>query len=193
MKTASINSLLKNDPSRMTALRAVATLDLPDAWLAAGFVRNLVWDALHGYSPTPLNDLDVIFFDPCDSDGARAWRAKADLKSQLPGHQWQVKNQALMHVRNGDRPYRDCEDAMRFWPEIETAVAARIDDAGQVELLAPFGTASLMAGRLTANSKRDRELFLDRLRSKQWLQRWPGLRLTDERVAGYLLQSTSES
>jgi len=88
-----------------------------------------------------------------------------------------------MHLRNGDRPYRDCADALTFWPEIETAVGVRLDGDGDIELLAPFGIDSLLAGRLTANPKRDRSIFLDRIRSKRWLDTWPDLELSHAWVA----------
>jgi len=175
VKTDSIEELLKADAARMAALHALAALALPDAWLAAGFVRNLVWDALHGYQPTPLNDIDVIFFDAEDRRGDRAHRAQAELLYQQPEQHWQVRNQALMHIRNGDRPYLSCADAMRFWPEVETAVGARIVRGGRIELLAQFGTESLRAGRITPNPKRSRDIFFDRLASKRWLLHWPKL------------------
>lgn len=47
----------------MRLLIIVADLKLPDGLIAAGFVRNLVWDHLHGKNATPLNDVDVIFYD----------------------------------------------------------------------------------------------------------------------------------
>jgi len=193
VKTFSIEELLSADATKMAALRALAGLALPDAWLAAGFVRNFVWDALHGYPPTPLNDLDVIVSDSQDSEGVRGREAQAELLNQLQEHQWQVTSQALMHLRNGDRPYLDCADAMSFWPEIETASGARINRADGIEVNAPFGLDSLMAGRITANPKRAREIFLDRVRSKRWLQQWPRLELTDPRAAQALKSMDKKS
>ena len=55
-----IETMLRQDKPRMQQLQAVQTLQLPDCFVAAGFVRNMVWDALHDYPPTPLNDVDVI-------------------------------------------------------------------------------------------------------------------------------------
>ncbi|WP_434154138.1 nucleotidyltransferase family protein [Pseudomonas sp. JZ134] len=47
---------IAEDPLRCQVLTCVAQLHLPDAWVAAGFVRNLVWDHLHGYTvPTPAD------------------------------------------------------------------------------------------------------------------------------------------
>lgn len=64
-----IATWLGEDPVRCRLLLVLAGLQLPDAWLAAGFVRNLVWDRLHGYpEPTPLADLDVIHFGRSTAD-----------------------------------------------------------------------------------------------------------------------------
>lgn len=41
---------IRQDRWRMAALRQAREAALPDWWLAAGFVRNLVWDRLHGYT-----------------------------------------------------------------------------------------------------------------------------------------------
>ena len=39
-------------------------LNLPDCWIAAGFVRSAVWDHLHQHPSSPLpEDIDVIWFD----------------------------------------------------------------------------------------------------------------------------------
>lgn len=56
-------ALIKEDRMRTEALGHVSELSLPQCYIAAGFVRNLVWDSLHGLA-TPLNDVDVIYFDP---------------------------------------------------------------------------------------------------------------------------------
>ena len=161
----------------MTSLRAVAGLGLPDCWLAAGFVRNMVWDAHHGYPATPLNDLDVIFYDPDDADGVRARTAECTLGADYPVQNWDVRNQALMHLGNGDAPYLDSSDAMTYWPEVETAVGARLDEIGRLHLLAPLGTESLLAGHITHNPKRSLEVFTSRVTSKNWLLQWPKLRV----------------
>ncbi|ELI1836849.1 nucleotidyltransferase family protein, partial [Vibrio alginolyticus] len=64
-----IVELIKQDPVRVKALECVSKLGLPQCYIAAGFVRNLVWDALHGFDvATPLNDADVIYFAPDEND-----------------------------------------------------------------------------------------------------------------------------
>jgi len=54
-----INSI-QEDRYRMNILSIVSSLKLPDWYIGAGFVRNLVWDHLHNFPSTPLNDIDVI-------------------------------------------------------------------------------------------------------------------------------------
>ena len=85
-------------------------------------------DVLHGWPAytTPLNDVDVIFFDPTDIGRERDDDITRRLVSTAPQTAWSVKNQARMHLRNGDEPYRNTCDALSFWCETPTAIAARL-------------------------------------------------------------------
>ena len=176
---ARIERWLIADADRLYLLRTLANRHLPDAWLAAGFVRNLVWDRLHGHAEsTPLADLDVIYFDAADCRPERDREIEALLAAQAPGWPWSVKNQARMHLRNGDRPYRDCRDAMAHWPEVETALAVRLTAEGEIEVVSPFAQEGLFALHLTPNPWRPRpEAFRQRVATKGWLRRWPRLRI----------------
>lgn len=145
MKTAAdISRLLQASTTHHKALRIVAALDLPDCWIAAGFVRNLVWDHLHGISPpTPLNDIDVIYFAP----GGTSPRAETEIEARLTGlfphAAWQVKNQARMHLRNDHAQYASSSDAMAHFPETATAIGARLGSGG-TQIAAPLGIADLL-------------------------------------------------
>lgn len=121
-----VDAILRADPLRWWLLELVSHLDLPDCWIAAGFIRNAVWDALHGRSPQPpLSDVDVIWFDPDRIEESHDRKIEKVLRAAAPSIDWSVKNQARMHSRNSDSPYRSATDAMRYWPETATAVAAR--------------------------------------------------------------------
>ncbi|MBP7582209.1 MAG: nucleotidyltransferase family protein, partial [Vogesella sp.] len=62
--TAQLARWLRADTFRWQCLQTVRDALPVQAWLAAGFIRNLVWDHQHGYlQPTPLQDLDVIYLD----------------------------------------------------------------------------------------------------------------------------------
>lgn len=173
-----IIDIINSDPVRVNALRAVSKLALPNGYLAAGFVRNGVWDWLHEYPvPTQLTDLDVIYFDLDASDEAADRHYEKLLHQALPEHNWQVKNQVFMHSKNGDAPYTSVEDAMSHWPEKETALAIRMLDSGELECITAFDTTSLFAGDITYNPNCDINTFQHRVRDKQWLVRWPKLKL----------------
>lgn len=173
-----LHDILRSDPWRLAALEALRAHGPAQAWLAAGFVRNAVWDALHGHpEATPLNDLDVIYFDPEDLDVASEQRHEARLQAVFGGARWQVRNQARMHRRNGDAPYRDLCQAMAHWPERETAVAVRLTAKGELQGLAAFGWDSLFALQLNPGPWRERAVFEQRLARKGWLRRWPQLRV----------------
>ncbi|WP_087720101.1 nucleotidyltransferase family protein [Salinicola salarius] len=176
-----IGEWIRADVWRMEALRQARSLCLPDWWLAAGFVRNLVWDRLHGYSSsTPLNDIDLVYFDPDYFDSVqvgkrvdREHERHLERASALP---WSVKNQARMHERHGHRPYLSIEEALSVWVERETAVGVTLGDDDRLRLIAPFGVGSLLAGRVTHNPRHgDPEVFRRRVAAKGWLRQWPKL------------------
>ena len=164
----------------MAMLRAVEALHLPDAWIGAGFVRNAVWDVLHRRTPDVegLADIDVVYFDTIDISPER----ECAIEQTLGGGAWSVRNQACMHLRNGDAPYRDTADAVAHWLETATAVAVRTRK-GVVELLAPYGVEDLLGlvvrpTPIAAARPEKMDQFRQRAQEKRWMERWPKLRLT---------------
>ena len=181
-----ILALVAADGWMMAALGAVAGLGLPDCWIGAGFLRGAVWDRLHGYTErTPLDDIDVIYFDPAALDPAVDAALEWRLDARLPGLPWEVRNQARMHLRNGDAPYRDTADALTHWLETPTAVALRLNQAGALELLAPFGTGDLldMVVRPTPHARAHAHrlaAYRERVEKKNWSAKWPKMRVVWE-------------
>ncbi|NJS13483.1 MAG: nucleotidyltransferase family protein [Sphingopyxis sp.] len=180
-QTALLETLLLSDPLRRRALQVVAECGLPDCWIGAGFARDAVWDHLHGYSTTaPHGDVDVIWFRNEPTLDGVDLRVELELQDVMPELLWSVKNQARMHHRNGDSPYTSIVDAMRHWPETATAVAARLGPSGLVEINAPFGLDDLFALRLRptpAFQANKHPIFVDRVSSKRWIERYPLLTL----------------
>jgi 6-phosphogluconate dehydrogenase, C-terminal domain/Nucleotidyltransferase len=84
-----VESILRADSFRWHVLDVASALGLPDSWIGAGFVRNAVWDHLHGRPPSPLtSDVDVIWYDLGGTDPAEDRRVEAALRGQsrlLPG------------------------------------------------------------------------------------------------------------
>lgn len=168
----------------MQVLEAVEGLALPDCWVGAGFVRDAVWDRLHARPALGVSsrDVDVVYFDP--HHGAETdLRAANLLRRAYPDLAWDIKNQARMHIRNGDPGYTCTFDALRYWPETATAVAVRSIE-GQVEIVAPYGIDDLvhMVVRPTPPFAHKLEQFDRRLREKNWTMRWPMVRVERTKV-----------
>ena len=186
---------ITQDCERVRALELVLQCtkvhSMPQWCLAAGFVRNLVWDRLHGFELSPLNDIDLIYFCPLDISPERDLAIETYLNQLAPELPWSVKNQARMHVRNQDMAYTSCVDAMSYWPELETAIGVSyqvVDTESDtqtcvgmknhpasydIELVAPFGLNSLFALKLSANPKRALSVFHHRVATKGWLTQYP--------------------
>src|SRR5919197_5198152 len=125
----SIAGIIAQDPVGMKQLRAARDLRLPDWCIAAGFVRNRVWDHLHGISPPrPPVDIDVLYFDTSNPSKEREVEYERRLEALLPGLPWQVRNQARMHVWKDLPPHTSTSDAMIYWLETVTAVGVRLED-----------------------------------------------------------------
>ena len=173
-----LTDILRGDALTVDCLKAVRDLGLPDCWIGAGFVRNKAWDVLHGRAAfTPLNDVDVVYFDAAATERTHETVHERRLAEALPGERWEVRNQARMHLRKGVPPYTDTTDAMSQWVQTATAVGARIDDEGVIHILAPHGLDDLvnLILRPTPSHASNRETFDRLLAEKGWLDIWPKL------------------
>ena len=70
MHKKDVVNLIQKDAWMMKVLQTAKSLGLSDWMIGAGFVRNKVWDYLHGYQnkQVPTNDIDLIYFDTENTD-----------------------------------------------------------------------------------------------------------------------------
>ena len=186
MDISQVAAIVAEDAGAMAQLAAARALGLPDAWIAAGFVRTRGWDRLSGvWPPRPVEDVDVVYFDAADPEGERETEHETALSRLLPGVPWQVRNQARMHVRKGDPPYRDTAHSMLHWLETATAIGVRLDPTGHIEVLAPYGVEDLLGliCRPTEAGRRWAAEYRARVEGKAWQTRWPRLRVIDPDAA----------
>src|SRR4051812_44629755 len=172
-----LQQIVRATPWLLEILVAVRSCGLPDSYLAAGAIRNTVWDFLHGRSSAgPTTDVDVIYFDPTDAPSA----AEQVLRAGFPLFQWEVTNQATIHrwqsvdAARAIAPYFSLTAALASWPETATAGAARLTDSGAIEFLAPFGLTDLFELRVCPNPRASNlAAYSLRCREKRWQLRWP--------------------
>jgi uncharacterized protein len=176
-----LTRLILTTPWFMSVLETVRACNPPDWLVGAGIIRNLVWDHLHQYqTPTPLADIDVIFFDPLDLRPERDHIVQRQLAQRLPRVTWEATNQAAVHLWYEEvfgfsvPTLHSSEEAVGTWPETATSVAVRLLSTDQIHIVAPFGLSELFNMVLRRNPSRvTREQFVQRLHSKQILRKWP--------------------
>lgn len=171
-----VADIVGRDPAALAQLRAVRRLGLPDWCIAAGFVRNRVWDHLHGVVPPRAPaDIDVLYFDASDLSRDSEAEHEARLAGLAPRLPWQVRNQARMHVWKGLPPHRDTADAMTYWLESVTAVGIRLEADDSLTVIAPLGVDDLLDLRCrpTAYGRGRRDEYEARIATKGWRELWP--------------------
>ena len=177
-----IARIIAQDPVGMEQLRAARSLVLPDWCIAAGFVRNRVWDHLHGISPprTPA-DIDVLYYDASDLTKETEFALEERLGELLPGLPWQVRNQARMHVWKGLPPHKSTADAMIYWLETVTSVGVRLEADDTLTVVAPLGVDDLvnLKCRPTPFGRTRRDEYEARIAAKKWRELWPKVRFVD--------------
>jgi uncharacterized protein len=179
---AVLASELRASAWMMTALRAVAESDLPDAWIGAGAIRDVIWGHRYGrFIAAAVKDIDVVYFDPAHLASERDLAAQ-ELLGTLADMPWEATNQAAVHTwyqaHFGGPPveaFGCVHDAVATWPETATCVAVRLA-AGGLEVCAPYGLADLLDGVWRVNPARvTREISQARLAGQRVRARWPGV------------------
>lgn len=163
-------------PSKAPVLATVRDVLGGDTWLTGGFVREAVWDHLHGFQiPSPCEDLDVVYFNKEDRSKEADERRTEALRAGSPNVHWSVKNQARMHLVASEHEYVSLEDAVGRFPETATALAVRLDHDDVLHILAPHGATDLFNLVLRPTSELSVERLEARAAGKQWEKRWPKL------------------
>nr|WP_315257803.1 nucleotidyltransferase family protein [uncultured Flavobacterium sp.] len=170
-------SIIKEKPLNLKILKAVQDLNLDDCWIGAGFVRNNVWDKLHNIINVDIDyDIDVVFYFPENISVSYEEELEKKLLAKIPNLQWSVKNQARMHLKNGHKNYMNVLDAISYWPETATSIAIRLDELGNLDLIAPYGLTDLFNLIIKPTPKFDTIIVEKRLREKKWLTKWRNLK-----------------
>lgn len=190
MSEEEILELVRHDGWMMKVLSAARDLDLPDWMIGAGFIRNKVWDALHGFSRTPPSDIDFLYFDRTDPACAGSYiettESEKELEKRLPdvGVPWSVVNQARMHMLKNSPPYTSSEDAISYWVETPTCIAIKLHADDSLSLIAPIGIEDLVGLAVRPNQRyldaigpTGLERYRRRVTKKGWDKKWPKLKL----------------
>jgi hypothetical protein len=172
-------------PMLVDVLERMQQLALPDSWLVSGAIYNTVWNHLTGRPPlTGINDIDLFYFDATDLSYEaedRAIKAADHAFAGLP-LPVQLRNQARVHLWYQDhfgRPYaplNSSREAIDRFASLTHAVAARLDEAGEIELYTPYGLDDLFSFRIVPNRRLDNRDTHER-KGARAITVWPEVRV----------------
>ena len=176
-----ILEVFRENPDMMTILTIIRDLDLKDSWLAAGSVRNFIWNLLSDKAPFDREtDGDVILCDP-DVSYEETVSLEKKLREDFPQYQCELKNQVYMHLHSPHTaPYTSSRDAMSKYPERCTAIGLRLHADATLELFAPYGLEDIFNFHVSPTphflDNEDRmKLYQERFSKKNWQEKWKNL------------------
>ncbi len=191
-QTEQLISLIRQNESFTSWLRAVRTQGLSSWCIGAGAVRNLVWDALAGRSaPSALADVDVAYFDATEISGERDAELQRALEALAPNVPWEVTNQAGVHqwfesvFGRAVAPLHSLDDAIATWPEFVTCIGVTLTDDDEIRVIAPHGSLTfddLFSMTIRHNPVRATVAnYNERVAKKNYAARWPSVTILPAR------------
>lgn len=145
-----LRAILCTNKTLVTVLERVATLGMPNWYLAAGAVSQTVWNHMSGLAPdTGISDYDVVYHDDrdlsWDAEDAYIQKAKA-LFSDMPHVEVEIRNQARVHLwfesKYGGKcaPHASVEAGIDSWISTSAMIGIRLDgDEHAWSVYAPRG------------------------------------------------------
>lgn len=175
-----IRRLVKSDEWMMQILYAAETLDLPDWWIGAGFLRNKIWNTIENKDSLPATDVDLVYFDRNDTTPENDWSYDEKMNQRFPFAKWEIRNQARMHVINNFKPYASTADGISNWVETATCTAVKLEN-GKLKFLFCHGIDDLvnLVARPIARFQTTELIntFNNRVQNKDWRKKWPHLKI----------------
>lgn len=180
MTEKDIIKMIKEDKWMMNVLVEANKLNLPDWIVGAGFLRNKVWDYLHGIKREipDTHDIDLVYFDKNNIDEEKDAKLSEDMNDIL-GLDWEIVNQAYAHRwHNRDAQYSNTAEALSEWVDTPTCVGVTLV-RGEPKIIAPHGIDDLvnLIVRPSPSHRGNLNTFYHRIESKKWLEKWPKLKI----------------
>jgi len=102
------------------------------------------------------------------------------MKHNYPFADWEIRNQARMHVINNFEPYNSTQDGISNWVETATCTAVKLEN-GKLKLLFCYGIDDLinLVARPIPRFQTTEliDVFNNRIQKKDWQKKWPRLKV----------------
>lgn len=183
MNETRLADIVRNDPELMTVLTTLRGLDLPDWLVFSGAVYQSVWNNLTGRQPGfGVKDFDVGYFDEdvsWDAEDVVIKRVEKAFEEPLRSRV-ETRNQRRVSewfpAKFGEPypPIADTAEALTRFVAPAFAVGVRLEEDGQITVVAPFGLDDTFAMVIRPNPNRPLAKDWDRVTARA-LERWPEL------------------
>jgi hypothetical protein len=175
-----IKELVESDEWMMQVLVAAESLNLPDWWIGAGFLRNKVWNAVTGNDCHSNSDVDLVYFNQDKTLPETDWSYDAYMNQKFPFAEWEIRNQARMHYKSNLEPFTSTAEGISHWIETATCIAVKIENR-QLKFLFCYGIDDLV-GMVIRPIPQFKDpsmihIFHNRVQSKNWSETWPNLKI----------------
>ena len=177
-----LTDLVRASPTLMQVLTTVRDLNPPDWRIVSGAIYQTVWNALTGRPPDHgIKDYDVVYFDPdtsWDAEDAVIRRVAAAFPAELAA-KVEVRNQARVHLWfeakfNEPYPPLTCTDeALVRFVAPAFAVGVRLENDGELDVVAPFGLKDCFAMQVRPNPALPTNPVNFRAAAERLTARWP--------------------
>ena len=178
-----LTDIVRNDTELMIVLTTIRGLDLNDWLIFSGAVYQSVWNNLTGRQPGyGVNDFDLGYFDPDVS-----WDAE-DVVIKRVAEAFEEPLRSRVEARNQRRvsewfpakflqpypPIVNTAEALERFVAPCFAAGVRLEDDGQITVVAPFGLDDVFDMVIRPNPNRPLAKDWSRVAEKA-LDRWPEL------------------
>ncbi|XWW96104.1 hypothetical protein V2A60_004074 [Cordyceps javanica] len=183
---AQLRAILSTNKTLVTVLQRVATLGMPNWYVAAGSVSQTVWNHMSGMAPdTGISDYDVVYHDDADLswDAEDGYIQKArELFADMPGVEVEIRNQARVHLWYENKygvkcsPHKSVEAGIDSWISTSAMIGIRTgeDVNASWSVYAPRGLSDYFNMVARPNTVLGQKENYDK-KAKRWKSIWEKL------------------
>lgn len=180
-----LRKVLSTNNNVLQVLARIATLNLPNWYLAGGAVSQTIWNDVSSMPPeTGIHDYDVVYYDASDlsyeAEDAVIQKAKpifADLRVEI-----EIRNQARVHLWYEKKfgtpcpPHRSVEEGIDSWISTSAMIGVRLEENGEWAVYAPRGLSDFFDMTVRPGTKLGAKEQYEK-KVARWKGIWPGLEI----------------
>lgn len=181
--------IIKMNKDLMMIFDYIATLNLPNFYIASGSLFQTIWNYQDGKVLTNgLKDIDVIYYDKDnlikESEQQIEDRVKDFFYQQGYEYDFDIHNEARMHLwkkanENAEiDQYKNSEDAIDQWIATVQAIGITKEN-GELKVYAPYGLSDIFSRTIRPIKHKGTNKELYDSKTKKWQSRFDNLNVVE--------------